>query len=164
MAAVWDLPVVFVCENNKYGMSFSTAKSMKVEKISERAVAYGFPGVTVDGNDVDAVFEVAKEAVDRARSGGGPTLIECLTYRHKGHSKSDKNLYRTKEEIEFWKTKDPVGIFETKVVESGQLTTEEVEQLTQKVRDAVRLAIQEATQAPDSDPAELLSSVFRQVG
>ncbi len=136
---------------------------MKVEKISERAAAYGFPGVTVDGNDVDAVFEVAKEAVERARAGGGPTLIECLTYRHKGHSKSDKNLYRTKEEIEFWKTKDPVGIFETKVMESGQLTAEEVEQLTQKVRDAVRLAIQEATQAPDSDPAELLSSVFRQV-
>ncbi|MDA8549316.1 thiamine pyrophosphate-dependent dehydrogenase E1 component subunit alpha [Aquiluna sp.] len=163
LAAVWDLPVVFVCENNKYGMSFSTTKSMKVEKISERAAAYGLPGVTVDGNDVDAVFEVAKEAVERARVGGGPTLIECLTYRHKGHSKSDKNLYRTKEEIEFWKTKDPVGIFETRVIESGQLTAEEVEQLTQKVRDAVRLAIQEATQAPDSDPAELLSSVFRQV-
>ena len=163
LAAVWDLPVVFVCENNKYGMSFSTAKSMKVEKISERAAAYGFPGVTVDGNDVDAVFEAAREAVERARSGGGPTLIECLTYRHKGHSKSDKNLYRTKEEIEFWKTKDPVGIFETKLVESGRLSQDEAAELTQKVRDSVRAAIQEATQAPDSDPAELLSSVYRQV-
>ena len=134
-----------------------------MEKISERAAAYGFPGVTVDGNDVDAVFEAAREAVERARSGGGPTLIECLTYRHKGHSKSDKNLYRTKEEIEFWKTKDPVGIFETKLVESGRLSQDEAAELTQKVRDSVRAAIQEATQAPDSDPAELLSSVYRQV-
>ena len=91
------------------------------------------PQVDVDGNDVDAVFEVAKEAVERARAGGGPTLIECLTYRHKGHSKSDKNLYRTKEEIEYWKTKDPVGIFETKVIESGQLTAEEVEQTADEV-------------------------------
>lgn len=90
-------------------------------------------------------------------------MIECLTYRHKGHSKSDKNLYRTKEEIEFWKTKDPVGIFETKLVESGRLSQDEAAELTQKVRDSVRAAIQEATQAPDSDPAELLSSVYRQV-
>ena len=163
LAAVWDLPVIFVCENNKYGMSFSTAKSMKVEKISDRAAAYGMPGVTVDGNDVDAVYAVAQEAVDRARSGGGPTLIECLTYRHKGHSKSDKNLYRTKEEIEFWKTKDPVGIFETKLLDQGVLTQAEVDQVTDKIRGEIRNAIQEASQAPDSDPAELLSSVFRQV-
>jgi TPP-dependent pyruvate/acetoin dehydrogenase alpha subunit len=163
LAAVWDLPVIFVCENNKYGMSFSTAKSMKVEKISDRAAAYGMPGVTVDGNDVDAVYAVAQEAVDRARGGGGPTLIECLTYRHKGHSKSDKNLYRTKEEIEFWKTKDPVGIFETKLVDQGVLTQEEVDQVTDKIRGEIRNAIQEASAAPDSDPAELLSSVFRQV-
>jgi len=164
LAAVWDLPVVFVCENNKYGMSFSTARSMKVEKISDRAAAYGMPGVTVDGNDVDAVYAAADEAVERARSGGGPTLIECLTYRHKGHSKSDKNLYRTKEEIEFWKTKDPVGIFETKLIEQGVLTKEEVDEVTERVRNAIRAAIQEASTAPDSDPAELLSSVFRQVG
>ena len=164
LAAVWDLPVVFVCENNKYGMSFSTARSMKVEKISDRAAAYGMPGVTVDGNDVDAVYAAADEAVERARSGGGPTLIECLTYRHKGHSKSDKNLYRTKEEIEFWKTKDPVGIFETKLIDQGVLSREEVDEVTERVRNAIRAAIQEASTAPDSDPAELLSSAFRQVG
>ena len=142
LAAVWDLPVVFVCENNKYGMSFSTARSMKVEKISDRAAAYGMPGVTVDGNDVDAVYAAADEAVERARSGGGPTLIECLTYRHKGHSKSDKNLYRTKEEIEFWKTKDPVGIFETKLIDQGVLSKEEVDEVTERVRNAIRAAIQ----------------------
>lgn len=163
LAAVWDLPVIFVCENNKYGMSNSTEKSMRIENISERAAAYGMPGVTVDGNDVDAVYEAAEKAVTRARNGEGPTLIECLTYRHKGHSKSDKNLYRTKEEIEDWKTKDPIGRFETKLVEKGILTEAEVEEITEKVRNDVRNAIQEASTAPDSDPAELLSSVYRAV-
>jgi pyruvate dehydrogenase E1 component alpha subunit len=163
LAAVWDLPVIFVCENNKYGMSNSTEKSMKIENISERGAAYGIPGVTVDGNDVDEVFEAAKLAVERARAGQGPTLIECLTYRHKGHSKSDKNLYRTKEEIEEWKTKDPIGRFETKLVEAGTMTQAEVEEISETVRNSVRTAIQDASNAPDSDPGELLSSVFRAV-
>lgn len=163
LAAVWDLPVVFVCENNKYGMSFSTAKSMKVEHIADRAAAYGFPGVTVDGNDVDAVYKAAAEAVDRARNGGGPTLIEALTYRHKGHSKSDKNLYRTKEEIDFWKTQDPVGRFETKLIEKKIMTQEQVDKVIETMRNEIRTAIQDASSAPDSDPAELLSSVFRAV-
>ncbi|MFM1993523.1 MAG: hypothetical protein RL537_212, partial [Actinomycetota bacterium] len=138
-------------------------KSMKVEKISERAASYAMPGVTVDGNDVDAVYEAAKEAVDRARAGKGPTLIECVTYRHKGHSKSDKNLYRTKEEIDFWKTKDPVGKFETLLIEKGILTKEQTEQITENVRNEIRNAITEASAAPDSDPAELITSVFRAV-
>lgn len=163
LAAVWELPVVFVCENNKYGMSNSTEKSMKIENISERGAAYGIPGVTVDGNDVDEVFEAARIAVERARTGQGPTLIECLTYRHKGHSKSDKNLYRTKEEIEDWKTRDPIGRFETKLVDAGTMTQEEIDEVSETVRNAVRNAIQEASNAPDSDPGELLSSVFRAV-
>lgn len=163
LAAVWELPVVFVCENNKYGMSNSTEKSMKIENISERGAAYGIPGVTVDGNDVDAVFEAAKIAVERARGGQGPTLIECLTYRHKGHSKSDKNLYRTKEEIEDWKTRDPIGRFETKLIEAGTMTQGEIDEVSETVRNAVRTAIQDASNAPDSDPSELLSSVFRAV-
>lgn len=161
LAAVWELPVVFVCENNKYGMSNSTEKSMKIENISQRGAAYGIPGVTVDGNDVDEVYEAAKVAVDRARAGQGPTLIECLTYRHKGHSKSDKNLYRTKEEIEEWKIKDPIGRFETKLVDAGTLTQAEVDEVSETVRNAVRTAIQDASNAPDSDPGELLSSVYR---
>ena len=163
LASVWDLPVIFVCENNKYGMSNSTEKSMNIENISERAAAYGMPGVTVDGNDVDAVYEATALAVERARSGQGPTLIECLTYRHKGHSKSDKNLYRSKEEIEDWKTKDPIGRFEHLLVENGILSEADIEQVTEKVRNDVRTAIQDASNAPDSDPAELMSSVFRVV-
>lgn len=163
LAAIWNLPVVFVCENNKYGMSFSTEKSMKVDHIAERAVAYGIPGVTVEGNDVDAVYAAAQEAVDRARRGEGPTLVENITYRWKGHSKSDKNLYRTKEEIDDWKALDPIIAFENKVESAGVLTRAEIEQIQNDMRDQIRVAIQEATQAPDSDPAELLASVFRQV-
>jgi pyruvate dehydrogenase E1 component alpha subunit len=163
LAAIWNLPVIFVCENNKYGMSFSTEKSMKVEHVADRASAYGIPGFTVEGNDADAVFEVAREAVARARRGEGPTLIENITYRWKGHSKSDKNLYRTKDEIEDWKSKDPIVAFENKVEQAGILSREEIDGISAKVREQIRTAIAEATNAPDSDPAELLSSVFRAV-
>lgn len=163
LAAIWNLPVVFVCENNKYGMSFSTEKSMKVEHVADRAVAYGIPGVTVEGNDLDAVYLAAQEAVDRARRGEGPSIVENITYRWKGHSKSDKNLYRTKEEIEDWKALDPIVAFEHKLEERGVLNRDEMNQIAAEIRDKIRIAIQEATTAPDSDPAELLASVFRQV-
>lgn len=163
LAAIWDLPVVFVCENNKYGMSFSTEKSMRVEHVADRAAAYGIPGITVEGNDLDAVYAACQEAVDRARAGHGPTLVENITYRWKGHSKSDKNLYRSKEEIEEWKHLDPIAAFENKVVDAGTLSREEVDAISAGIRDKIRVAIKEATEAPDSDPAELLSSVFRQV-
>jgi len=162
LAAIWDLPVVFVCENNKYGMSSSTELSMRVEKISDRALAYGIAGQTVDGNDVDAVYQAAAAAVERARSGQGPTLLECETYRWKGHSKSDKNLYRTKEEIDEWKAKDPIVRFQEIILSSGLVTASEIETLIAKVREGTRDAIKEASAAPDSDPAELLSSVFRE--
>ncbi|MCF8529255.1 MAG: thiamine pyrophosphate-dependent dehydrogenase E1 component subunit alpha [Aquiluna sp.] len=161
LAAVWQLPVIFVCENNKYGMSNSTEFSMNIGHIAERGAAYGIPAVTVDGNDIDAVYLAAKEAVDRARQGGGPTLIEAETYRHKGHSKSDKNLYRTKEEIEDWKLRDPIGKFEHLCMEKNLLTKEEVDQVNAKVRETIREAIRSASEAPDSSPDELISSVFR---
>ena len=163
LAAIWDLPVIFVCENNKYGMSFSTEKSMKIEHISERAAAYGIRGVTVEGNDVDAVHEAAREAVAHARAGNGPTLLETITYRWKGHSKSDKNLYRTKEEIEDWKLKDPIVMFENLIEKNGVLNRADIDDVAASMRLQIRDAIKEATTAPDSDPAELLSSVFRQV-
>jgi TPP-dependent pyruvate/acetoin dehydrogenase alpha subunit len=160
LAAIWQLPVVFVCENNKYGMSFSTEKSMAVETIAERTAAYGIPGVTVDGNDVEADHQAVTTAVDRARAGEGPTLVEALTYRWKGHSKSDKNLYRTREEISEWRDKDPIGRFETLVVERGVLTAEEVEQIRASATDDVRDAARRANAAPDADPDDLLSAVF----
>ena len=105
MAAIYNLPVIFVCENNQYAMSFAFNKSFNIERIGDRAASYGMPGVTVDGNDVLTVYDAVKQAVDRARNGGGPSLIETVTYRWRGHSKSDANRYRTKEEIETWKLK-----------------------------------------------------------
>src|SRR3954449_7381000 len=160
LAAIWKLPVVFICENNKYGMSFSAEKSMAVDTIAERASAYGIPGVGVDGNDVAAVYDVVHAAVERARAGDGPTLVESLTYRHKGHSKSDKNLYRTREEISEWRDKDPIGRFETHVVERGVLTSSDVEEVRAAATNAVRDAARRANAAPDANPDDLLDAVF----
>ena len=125
MAAIYNLPVVFVCENNQYAMSFPYHKSFKIERISDRASSYGIPGATVDGNDVLAVYEVAREAVERARTGNGPSLIENITYRWRGHSKSDANRYRTKEEIEAWKQKCPILRFEHVLINQKESTKEE---------------------------------------
>ena len=160
LAAIWNLPVIFLCENNKYGMSFSTEKSMNVENIAERAAAYGIPGVTVDGNDVEAVHEVVTTAVDRARAGEGPTLVEALTYRWKGHSKSDKNLYRTREEISEWRDKDPIGRFETLVAERGVLDAAAIEEVRTAATNDVRTAARRANAADDANPDDLLSAVF----
>ena len=163
LAAIWKLPVVFLCENNKYGMSFSTEKSFAIENIAERAAGYGIPGVTVDGNDVEAVHQAVGNAVARARQGEGPTLVESVTYRWKGHSKSDKNLYRTKEEIAEWRERDPILRFERAVLDRGVLDQAAVEaaraQATQDVRNAVRAA----NAAPDARPDDLLEAVFAPV-
>ena len=160
LAAIWKLPVVFLCENNKYGMSFSTEKSFAIENIAERAAGYGIPGVTVDGNDVEAVHQAVGNAVARARQGEGPTLVESVTYRWKGHSKSDKNLYRTKEEIAEWRERDPILRFERAVLDRGVLDQAAVEaaraQATQDVRNAVRAAIA----APDARPDVLLDAGY----
>jgi len=160
LAAIWKLPVVFICENNKYGMSFSTEKSMAIDNISERGAAYGIPGVTVDGNDVAAVYDVVQVAVDRARAGEGPTLVENLTYRWKGHSKSDKNLYRSKEEIAEWRGKDPILRFEAKIREKGLLTDEEIQSVRTQAMEQMRDAVRTANAAPDADPTDLLDAVY----
>jgi TPP-dependent pyruvate/acetoin dehydrogenase alpha subunit len=160
LAAIWKLPVVFICENNKYGMSFSTEKSFAIEHISERAAGYGIPGVTVDGNDVVAVHDAVAAAVARARAGEGPTLVENVTYRWKGHSKSDKNLYRTKEEIADWRDRDPILRFEVVAQEAGLLTPADVEAARTAALDDMRAAVRAANAAPDADPSDLLDAVF----
>jgi pyruvate dehydrogenase E1 component alpha subunit len=160
LAAIWKLPVVFICENNKYGMSFSTEKSFAIENISERAAGYGIPGVTVDGNDVYAVYDAVSGAVARARAGEGPTLVENVTYRWKGHSKSDKNLYRTREEIAEWREKDPILRFEHEAVAAGLLDQETVQTIRTEAMNQMRDAVREANAAPDADPSDLLDAVF----
>ncbi|MHA6615862.1 thiamine pyrophosphate-dependent dehydrogenase E1 component subunit alpha [Pseudonocardia sp. DLS-67] len=148
LAAVWELPVVFVCENNHYGMSMSADEAFAIEDIASRAAAYGFPGTTVDGNDLQAVYEAVSAAVDRARTGDGPMLVENVTYRWKGHSKSDKNLYRTREEIAEWQGRDPIARFEGAVRAAGGLTGAEVDAARKEATHAVREAIRTANAAP----------------
>lgn len=160
MAAIWSLPVVFLCENNVYAMSMSVAKAFPIANIADRAASYGFPGVVVDGNDVFAVYRATKEAVDRARSGGGPTLIEAKTYRWRGHSRSDRNLYRTQEEIDEWKQRDPIVRMEQRLHEHGLMDSQACAALRQDAYDEVAAAVEFARTSPDPDPAHLEDEVY----
>ncbi|TNC29474.1 thiamine pyrophosphate-dependent dehydrogenase E1 component subunit alpha [Amycolatopsis alkalitolerans] len=158
LAAIWDLPVVFVCENNHYGMSMPVNRAFRVKELSERAAAYGIPGTTVDGNDPQAVHDAVADAVARARAGEGPTLVEAMTYRWKGHSKSDKNLYRTREEIEHWRERDPIARFERRV--SATLGEQEIQACRDEARDLVRAAVRAANAAPDATADSLIEAVY----
>ncbi|MGW3963575.1 thiamine pyrophosphate-dependent dehydrogenase E1 component subunit alpha [Amycolatopsis sp. NPDC005003] len=160
LAAIWDLPVVFVCENNHYGMSMSVGRAFRVKELSERAAAYGIPGTTVDGNDPQAVHDAVADAVARARAGEGPTLVEAMTYRWKGHSKSDKNLYRTREEIEHWRERDPIAQFESRV--AATLGEREIQACRDEARDLVRTAVRVANAAPDASADSLIEAVYAQ--
>lgn len=161
LAAIWKLPVILVCENNKYGMSSSTELAFAIDNLSERGLGYGIPGYTVDGNDVAAVYEATEVAVKRAKAGEGPTLLEFVTYRWKGHSRSDKNLYRTKEEIDEWKKKDPILFFEHVVRDKGLLSDEEIAEVHAQATSQVIAAVNEAMKGKPADPATLLDAVFK---
>ncbi len=160
MASIWKLPVVFICDNNQYGMSMSTKRSMNVAHISARAASYDIPGKTVDGNDVLAVYEAVLEAGEYARSGQGPSLIDCLTYRWRGHSKSDRNLYRTPQEIEEWKGKCPIRRFKQALVEATVMTHTEAEALDQAAKTAIDHAAEEALTFPEPSPLNMEDEVY----
>jgi TPP-dependent pyruvate/acetoin dehydrogenase alpha subunit len=160
MASIWKLPVVFICDNNQYGMSMSVKRSMNIEHVSIRAASYGIPGKTVDGNDVLAVYEAVKEAGERARSGKGPTLIDALSYRWRGHSKSDRNLYRTSQEIEEWKQKCPIRRFKQVLVDGGVMTREEAEAIDLTAKAAVDRAAEEAQTFPEPSPMNMEDEVY----
>ncbi|TPP04241.1 thiamine pyrophosphate-dependent dehydrogenase E1 component subunit alpha [Rhizobium glycinendophyticum] len=161
MAAIWKLPVIFVCENNGYGMSTSTARSTAVPNIADRAAAYGIPGVIVDGNVLSEVAEATHNAVERARSGDGPSLIECKTYRYRGHSKSDRNRYRTKDEIDDWMSnRDPILRFEAQLREFGIAADAELEAIRQSVRDEIATGIEYAKTSPAPSVSELAQNVY----
>lgn len=160
MASTWKLPVVFICDNNQYGMSMHMSKVMNIQKISERAASYGIPGVTVDGNNVLDVYEAVLEAGKRARAGQGPSLVDCLTYRWRGHSKSDRNLYRTSEEIDEWKHKCPIKRFKNILVNSAVMTPEEVDALEQAAKTAIDRAAEEAQTFPEPSPDNMEEEVY----
>ena len=163
IAAIWKLPVIFVCENNGYGMSSSTELAFAIDTLAERGLGYGIPGHRIDGNNVSAVYEATEAAVERARKGEGPTLLELVTYRWKGHSRSDKNLYRTKEEIDEWKIKDPILFFEQVLLEAQLLSEEEIAQVHAEATSQVISAVNEAMKGVPADPANLLDAVFKKV-
>ena len=159
LASLWKVPVIFVCENNGYGISVPAWQSTSVEDISVRAVSYNMPGVTVDGNDVEAIDEAFRAALERARAGEGPTLIECKTYRWLGHWTGDPQPYRTREEIESWKEKCPIKRYGEKLLEQG-FTAEELEQLSQQAKKEVEDAVEFALNSPLPDESKILEDVF----
>lgn len=161
MASLWKLPVIFVCENNGYGMSTSMARSTAVPNVADRAAAYSMPGVIVDGNVLSDVAEASHEAVRRARAGEGPTLIETKTYRHRGHSKSDRNRYRTKDEIEDWMTnRDPIVRFENELVDFGVIDAAGIEAIREAVRKEIADGIEFAKASPSPEIRNLERYVY----
>lgn len=160
MASIWRLPVVFVCENNKYGMSVSTERSMAIANVAERAAAYNMPGVVVDGNAIADVAEAVMAAIERARAGEGPTLVECKTYRTRGHSRSDRNRYRSKEEIEEWKARDPILAFEKDLLSHGIFKQGEIDDLRAAVEAEIAAGLKFAEAGTDPDPRQVTRDVY----
>ena len=160
MASIWKLPVVFVCENNQYGMSTSIERSTSVKNIADRSVSYSMPGITVDGNSFSDVASASVEAVARAKSGEGPTLIECLTYRTRGHSRSDRNRYRTKEEIDAWAARDPIPRFEGELLNFGILNETMIAEVREAAEREIQSALEFAKSSPDPDPLQVANFVY----
>src|SRR5512136_2647499 len=160
MASTWDLPVIFIVENNLYGMSVPFRKVTKLPDIASRACAYGIPGEVVDGMDVLAVRGAVSKAAERARRGEGPTLIEAKTYRWYGHSHSDPRAYRTRDEEAEWKRRDPVVVLRENMKATGLLTDAEFEQLDAEVEEKLRLAMAYSESSAEPSPDELCTDVF----
>jgi pyruvate dehydrogenase E1 component alpha subunit len=160
LAAIWKLPVVFVCENNLYGASTRVDKVMVNTRISDRAASYGFRGETVDGNDVLAVYEAARVAVAECRDGHGPVLLELLTYRRTGHSRRDGCHYQSAEERQCWFDRDPISRFRTLLTEGQVASAGELDALTKRVDDQLAAAVVAARNAPQPTAADLLLDVY----
>ncbi len=160
MAAIWDLPIIYICENNQYAMSMAVTRAFKVPRISQRADAYGIPGVTVDGNDVLAVYDAVAQAVARARAGDGPSLIEAVTYRWKGHSKSDRQLYRTRDEVKEWQERDPIPRFGKVLSDAAMISTEEYETIRAEAYQRIDQAVAFAESSPEPDVTTIMEGVY----
>jgi len=160
LAAIWKLPVIFVCENNLYAESTPWFYHCAAKDIADRGVAYNIPGVLVDGTDVFAVYEAAGEAVARARRGEGPTLIEARAFRYYGHFQGDPLTYRTKEEEEEYRRRDPIDQFRRRVLERNLLTAAELDAVDARAREVVEAAVRFAQESPYPAPEELLTDVY----
>lgn len=160
MVALWKLPVLYICENNKYGMSMDVERATAKLPIAQRAEAYGMPWYCIDGNDVLTVYETIREAAEHARR-GEPVLVETLTYRYFGHSKSDRNLYRSKEEIKDWReNRDPIKRLQAQLIQAGWLDEIRAAQIDAEALKAIEAAVAFAEASPDPDPSTLMEFVY----
>jgi len=160
MAALYQLPVVFVCENNGYGIGTSVARASAVEQLYKKSCAYETPGSKVDGMEVLAVYETVRQAVQRAREGGGPTYIEAITYRFRGHSISDPGTYRSEQEKKIWQERDPIPNFADLLITEGQASREQLDKIDAEEKVLLEKAIRFAEESPDPDPEELWTDVY----
>jgi TPP-dependent pyruvate/acetoin dehydrogenase alpha subunit len=159
LAALWKLPVVFICENNLYGEYSAFKDTSPVDNVADRARAYNIPGIIEDGQDAEALYATIEEAVERARAGGGPTLIEAKTYRYRGHSRTDAAPYRPAGELDQWLARDPINILAQRMMADGQLTEEQLAQIKQQAEENV----QEATQWALAQPYPPLESALEDI-
>jgi pyruvate dehydrogenase E1 component alpha subunit len=160
LAAVWNLPVVFVCENNQYAESTPRGTHQKVKYVSDRAAAFNIPGESVDGMDVFEVYEKAGLAIDRARKGDGPMLLEARTYRFFGHFVGDPQNYRTKEEVEEWKKRDPIRMFRARVISEGKLDASEMDAIDTQIKTGMEAALEFARESPEPEIELALQDIF----
>jgi len=163
-AGVFQVPAIFICENNQYAISVPRAKQTHSETIAQKAIAYGFEGIQVDGMDVFAVYKATKDAVDKARAGNGPTLIECFTYRMADHSTSDDaSRYRTKEEMDVWAKKDPIERLEKYMRKKGLLNDAYKESVLNKSKDVIEKSVGEFEKIPAPDPKDIFKYAFSEM-
>ena len=162
LAACWKLPIIYVVENNQFGEFTHQSKHQTIQDIASRATAYDIPGVIVDGNDVIAVYEAAVEAVSRARQSKGPTLLECKTYRVRGHFEGDPLSYRDEQEAREWLKRDPIKQHETRLLEMGIFSSEDIEEIDSKIKKELDEAVRFAEESPFPETVELLADVYTQ--
>ena len=160
LASLWNLPVIFICENNVYSGAQRLEEHTRVKNIADRAKAYAMPGEIVDGNDALAVYEATKKAKEICLSGAGPVLLECKTYRWGGHGTSDEQLYQPKDEIAAWKARCPIKALKADLQQAGALTEEAYAQLENEIEQIVQRAVQFGEESPWPDPAEALEDVY----
>ncbi|MEA4836808.1 MAG: thiamine pyrophosphate-dependent dehydrogenase E1 component subunit alpha [Rhodospirillaceae bacterium] len=160
MASAWKLPCVYICENNLYGVSTDIRRVTSVQDISTRAKGYDIPGVTVDGNDVYAVMHAVSTAIERARRGEGPSLVECKTYRHRGHYEGDPQIYKPKEEVEEWKKRDPIVRLRKEIIESGMASEAEILDIEKQVAAKMEAAAVFAKESPFPEAYEVTTDIY----
>jgi TPP-dependent pyruvate/acetoin dehydrogenase alpha subunit len=160
LASAFDLPIVYLCENNLYAVGTRTRETRNIDDIADRGIAFGIPGVVVDGNNVVAVYEAAREAVDRARAGEGPSLVECKTYRWRTHFEGEPDTYRPPEEVEAWIKREPIAPYRQQLIESEVLTETGADEIEAAVLRELDAAVEFGRQSPDPEPESALEDLW----